>query len=87
MDSFGLGKLWSTLIIVGLIAGGLGGAYWAITTGAYNRGVAATEKAAQEQLNRMETRLRAELRKNESLSDRDLDCALKRLRQPNAACE
>ena len=71
-------------ILLGLV---LGGSYAWLTTGAYNRGVAATEKAAQEQLNRMETRLRAELRKNESLSDRDLDCALKRLRQPNATCE
>ena len=71
-------------ILTGVV---LGGGYAWITTGAYNRGVAATEKASMEALNRMEARLRETLKKHETLTDPELDCALKRLRQPNAACE
>lgn len=64
----------------------LGGVYWKVTDAAYNRGVAARDAQAREIINRMEARLKEALKKNENLSDDDLDCALKRLRQPTAPC-
>lgn len=64
----------------------LGGIYWKITSDAYDRGVAARDKEAREIINRMEARLKEALKKNETLTDDELDCALRRLRQPNAAC-
>ncbi len=71
------------------LLGGVGllvGAYAWITTGAYNRGYEARDKEAREVINRMEARLKEALKKNEALTDDELDCALKRLRNPNAPC-
>jgi hypothetical protein len=80
-------NLWAILGIIVVTLGGIGTAVVVINNRAYDRGVSATEKAATEALNRMEARLRVALKKNEALSDPELDCALKRLRQPNAPCE
>lgn len=62
------------------------GAYSYVTTKAYNRGVAARDADARETINRMEARLKEALRRNENLTDDELDCALKRLRNPAAPC-
>lgn len=38
MDFFGLGKLWTALIVVGALGVALGGAYWYVNNSAFNRG-------------------------------------------------
>lgn len=53
---------------------------------AYDRGQADLRADMEATLARQEKALRDALRKNESLSDPELDCRLKRLRQPGAAC-
>jgi len=80
-------NIWAVLAILVVSLTGVGTAVVVINNRAYDRGVAATEKASMEALNRMEARLREALKKNESLTDPELDCALRRLRQPNAPCE
>ena len=64
----------------------LGGGYAWVTTAAYNRGVAARDKEAREIINRMEARLIEAMKRNEKLTPDELDCALRRLREPTAAC-
>ena len=76
------GKIGAALLLVVV----LGAVYWKVTDAAYSRGVAARDAQAREIINRMEARLKEALKKNENLSDDDLDCALKRLRQPTAPC-
>ncbi len=80
---------WSLILTAGKYLGLIAAAgllYLKLTSDAYDRGFAARDTQAREQLNRMEARLRDALKKNESLTDDELDCALRRLRQPNAAC-
>ena len=69
-----------------LVVAFLGGAYAWVTTGAYNRGKAAALVEHQKVLDRLEAELARRLRDNEGLSDPDIDCKLKRLRNPGAAC-
>lgn len=82
---FFLSKLFAWLLVGGIVGGAI---FWVERekTRAFDRGVEATEKKAADALNRMEARLREALKKNETLSDPELDCLLRRLRQPNAAC-
>lgn len=76
------GKIGAGLLIAAL----LGGGYAWITTAAFNRGHAAAQTEMEATLQRQEKALRDALRKNEALTDPELDCQLKRLRNPSAAC-
>jgi len=71
------------------LLGGVGllvGAYAWITTGAYNRGYEARDKEAREVIQRLETRLAERMRQNEGLTTEEIDCQLRRLRNPKAEC-
>jgi len=71
------------------LLGGVGilvGAYAWITTGAYNRGYEARDKEARAYIEKLETRLAERMRQNESKTDDEIDCELRRLRNPKAEC-
>lgn len=53
---------------------------------AYDRGQADLRVEMEATLQRQEKALRDALRKNEALTDPELDCRLKRLRNPSAPC-
>lgn len=86
MPAFLISPIFKFLVVPALIALLLGGAYAWVTTGAYNRGYAAAGAEMRATLDRQEAALREALRKNENLSDPELDCRLKRLRNPGATC-
>lgn len=79
-------NIWAVLALVVVVLGGIGTAVVTINNRAYDRGVSAARAAMEATLNRQEAALREALRKNESLSDPDIDCRLKRLRNPGAPC-
>lgn len=71
------------------LVGGIGVilAMWAwVTTGAYNRGKAAAHAESEAYIQRMESALTEALKRNEALPDDVIDCRLRRLRNPGAAC-
>jgi hypothetical protein len=71
------------------LLGGVGllvGAYAWITTGAYNRGFEARDKEARAYIEKLETRLAERMRQNEGLTTEEIDCQLRRLRNPKAEC-
>ena len=63
------------------------GVYAWITTGAYNRGFAERDTQAREQIAKMEQRMAERLRQNEGLTEDEVDCALRRIRNPKAECK
>ena len=69
-----------------LIAVAAGVAYWWVTSGAYDRGFAARNTQAREQIAKMEQRMAERLRQNEGLTEDEVDCALRRIRNQRAEC-
>jgi hypothetical protein len=69
----------------GILAGGI--AYIeTLKSRAYDRGFAARDVEAREVIGRLEARLAERLRNNESKTEDEIDCLLKRLRNPKAEC-
>lgn len=60
--------------------------YWKISSDAFDRGFAKRDQEAREQIQRMEQRLAQRMRENEGLTDPEIDCQLKRLRNPSVKC-
>lgn len=58
-----------------------------VTTGAYNRGFEARDFEARLQIERMEARVKEALIKNENKTDAEIDCELRRLRNPSVECK
>lgn len=73
-------------LLVAVVAGG--GLVWleTVKSRAYDRGYAKAQAEMRATLDRQEAALREALRRNENLTDPELDCRLKRLRNPGAAC-
>jgi hypothetical protein len=72
------------IVVVSVL--GVGTAVTVINNRAYDRGEAAAKEAAREQIQRMEERLAKRMRENEGLTDPEIDCQLRRLRNPKAEC-
>jgi hypothetical protein len=70
---------------LGLIVAAAGVA-WRINDSAYDRGHAARDAEAREIINRLEARLAERMKQNESKTDDEIDCELRRLRNPKAEC-
>lgn len=70
-----------------LAAALLGGLYLKVTADAFDRGYASRDAEAREIISKMEKRLAAQMKRNEGLTDPELDCALMRLRNPKAECK
>ena len=60
--------------------------YFKVTSDAYDRGFAARDAEARETIRRMEEQLVRRIKENENLTPDELDCALKRIRNPKAEC-
>lgn len=78
--------MWWTLIKI--IAGGgvILAAYAWLTNGAWDRGYRRAHTEMQAVLDRQEKELRHAIKKNEGLSDPELDCRLGKLRKPEFKC-
>lgn len=80
---------WSLIWGVGkwvAVAAAAGLFYLKVTSDAYDRGFSARDTEAREYMARAEARLSERMRKDEGLSDSEIDCQLRRLRNPKAEC-
>lgn len=73
-------------LVVALVAGG--GLIWleTVKSRAYDRGYTQRDIEAREVIARLEQRLAQRMRENEGLTDPEIDCQLRRLRNPKAEC-
>ena len=69
-----------------LVAAAIGFAVWWIDDSGYARGRDARDAVAREQMAKMEQRMAERLRQNEGLTEDEVDCALRRIRNPKAEC-
>lgn len=60
--------------------------YLKVTSDAFDRGFAKRDAEARQQIAEMEKRVAVRLREAESLTDEQIDCELRRLRNPGAKC-
>jgi hypothetical protein len=60
--------------------------YLKITSDAFDRGFAKRDTEAREVIARLEQRLAQRMKENEGLTDPEIDCQLRRLRNPKAEC-
>ena len=80
---------WSLILGVGkyvAILAGVAVLYFVIDGRGYDRGFTERDTQAREQIAKLEQRMAERLRQNEGLTDDEVDCALKRLRNPRAEC-
>jgi hypothetical protein len=79
-------RAFAWIVAGGIFAGGI--AYIeTLKSRAYERGVAARDAEAREVIGRLEARLAERMKKNESKTDDEIDCELRRLRNPKAECK
>jgi len=87
---FGLGKLWSTLAIAGIVLAVIGGGIWYINDKAYNRGVATTIAKMQVLIAKGTENVKRDVDKLKTLPEDQLDAELKRLcelhKKPEQKC-
>lgn len=70
-----------------LLAGGsVAVLWWRVNDAAYDRGYEARDKEARAYIEKLETRLAERMRRNEGLTTEEIDCQLRRLRNPKAEC-
>jgi hypothetical protein len=77
--------IWGVGKYVGILAG-IAALYFVIDGRGYDRGRSERDAEARQQIAEMEKRVAQRLRQAEGLSDADLDCELRRLRNPKAEC-